>query len=68
MERKKVRVGDKTIKMHDGRGLLGRYVIAKHSRSHQETKFTVFNFFKVNNLSIIKMRTVLIKEHGVVLM
>ena len=29
MERKKVRVGDRTIKMHEGRGLLGRYLIAK---------------------------------------
>ena len=46
MERKKVRVGDRAIKMHEGRGLLGRYLIAKNIRSHQETKFAVFNFFR----------------------
>ena len=46
MERKRVRVGYRTIKMHEGRGLLGKYLIAKNSRSHQETKFSVFNFFR----------------------
>ena len=30
MERNKVRVGNKTIKMHEGRGLLGRYLIARN--------------------------------------
>ena len=44
MERKKVRVGDRTIKMYEGRGLLGRYLIAKNSRSNPETKFAVFKF------------------------
>ena len=46
MEGKKVRVGDRTIKMHEGRGLVGRYLIAKNSRSHQETKIAVLNFFR----------------------
>ena len=46
MERKKVRVGDRTIKMYEGRGLLGRYLIPKNSQSHQETKFALFNFFR----------------------
>ena len=46
MERKKVRVGDRTIKMHEGRGLLGRYLIAKNSRSHQQTKFAVIQFLQ----------------------